>query len=71
MGHIHSVIAFMKQNGFGEANILPFHKFGLNKYESMFKEYWFKDAKSIPDELLEEMQRAFEEENISVRLFKH
>ena len=71
MEHIRSVIAFMKQNGFGEANILPFHKFGLNKYESMFKEYWFKDAKSIPDELLEEMQRAFEEENIFVRLFKH
>lgn len=71
MEHIHNVVTFMRQNGLGEANILPFHKFGLNKYESLYLDYYFKDAPSIPDDLLDEMQRAFEEAGIVVRLFKH
>lgn len=71
MEHIRRVIDFMKENGFREANILPFHKFGLNKYESLHMNYFFKEAPSIPDDLLDEMKRAFEEAGIAVRVFKH
>lgn len=71
MDHIRAVIDFMHENGIGEANILPFHKFGLNKYEALGREYAFKDASDIPDELLHEMRDAFENAGLSVTLFTH
>lgn len=71
MEHIQSVMAFMKENGLREANLLPFHKFGQNKYDSLGMKYEFSDAESIPDDLLNQMKAAFEEKGFGVVLYTH
>lgn len=54
-----AVIAFMKQNGFFEINLLPFHRLGTSKWEQLGKTYPYGHMESGKKEDLSALQQIY------------
>jgi pyruvate formate lyase activating enzyme len=52
-------IRFMKENGFFEINLLPFHRLATSKWEQLGKEYAYKDREAMPKEELYSLQNIY------------
>lgn len=53
------VIRFMKENGFFEINLLPFHRMGTSKWEQLGKEYAYKEQEGLHKEDLVTLQNTY------------
>lgn len=57
--NIQKTIAYIKEIGTKEINILPFHRLGASKYEQLGRIYDCRDMKACPDELMKHIQGLF------------
>ena len=62
--HIARVVAFAKENGVKQIDLLPFHQYGKHKYASLGMEYRYRDEQAIKDEEVEGFVRQIEENGI-------
>lgn len=54
-----AAIAFMKENGFFEINLLPFHRLGSSKWQQLGKEYPYARMEGLAKEALYELQQIY------------
>lgn len=60
--HIRAVLAFIRPHkNVIDYELLPYHRFGLGKYEHLGKVYELDDYKSPPDELVQHLQAIIDE----------
>ena len=63
--NIDRTIAFVKEIGTTEVNILPFHRLGASKYEQLDQIYDCRDMQGCPDEVLMRVKRRFDDAGIT------
>jgi len=64
----HNVLAtaeFLRRIGKSEANLLPFHRLGVSKYEQLGLDYSYRDTQAPSIERMDQIRRLFEQEGIS------
>ena len=54
-----ATIAFMKEVGFFEINLLPFHRMGTSKWEQLGLEYVYRDQPNLTKEDLYSLQQLY------------
>ena len=54
-----NTIAFMKENGYFEINLLPFHRMGTSKWEQLGLEYPYRDVPNLTKEALYPLQQIY------------
>ena len=54
-----NTIAFMKENGYFEINLLPFHRMGTSKWEQLGLEYPYRDVPNLAKEALYPLQQIY------------
>ena len=63
--NIKATIAFVKEIGTKEVNILPFHRLGASKYEQLDWVYDCRDMQGCPETLLDYIQSLFDAAGIT------
>ncbi len=56
---------FMREAGFGEINLLPFHRLGTSKYEQLGMTYDFADEPAGRSESVHDLKAVYEAKNIT------
>jgi glycyl-radical enzyme activating protein len=64
-GNVAATVAFCREIGAKEVNILPFHRMGASKYEQLDREYDCRDMQACSDELLDRIKSRFESVKIA------
>ena len=63
--HIRRLIHWAKELGIKRIDLLPFHQYGKNKYESLKMDYRLTEQKALHNEDLENFKRQIEREDIN------
>lgn len=63
-----ATVDFMKENGYFEINLLPFHRLGTSKWEQRGRRYPYRDQPNLPKEQLEPLQNFYLDAGIACYL---
>lgn len=63
-----ATVDFMKENGYFEINLLPFHRLGTSKWEQLGRRYPYRDQPNLPKEQLEPLQNFYLDAGIACYL---
>lgn len=64
----HQTIAFMKEIGKSEINLLPFHRLGASKHKQLGTEYAYEDMPATHPDMLESLARIYRAEGVTCYL---
>lgn len=70
-GVIHFLMPFREYKNFKGIDLLPYHKFGVNKYNQLGKEYQLKGDPSLTSEEMKKIESWFKHYNFQATVINH